>query len=51
MLFKLLRKQLSGFLVAEDDFVNRLTRVLEGDVLAIDVRGKEDFYKKKKIHQ
>lgn len=36
-------EHLAGLLVAKNDFVDRLTRVLERDVIAVDVRGKKDF--------
>lgn len=40
---RLLRKQVPGFFVTENDFVDRLALVLEWDVVAVDVRGEEDL--------
>jgi hypothetical protein len=42
----LVRQHVAGLLFAEQDLVDRVSSVLERDVLAIDVRGKEDFYRR-----
>lgn len=39
----LLRQHALGLLLAEDDVVNGVSLVLEGDVVAIKIGGDEDF--------
>jgi hypothetical protein len=39
-----MREHVQQFLVAEEDFVNGVSAVLERDVVAIDVRGKKDLW-------
>lgn len=43
----LLWQHFSQFFVAKTDFVNRLLLIFEGNVIAVEVGGEEDFYEKR----